>query len=273
MELGKKIAFYRKKMDMTQEALANQLGISNQAVSKWETEQSYPDVELLPRIADIFEITLDELFDRVKASEDEEQPTEEMIGNSAGEQVQWFWEDDDTLRAVLFMGHQLVEKKELNRSMGRIFSEITLNYSGEVKNIESSFNVTCENVGGSVSAGGYVECGDAGGDVTAGGYVECGDVAQSVKAGGYVECGDVGVSVTAGGYAECEVVGVSVSARGYVECGDAGGDVTAGGYVNCGDVGGNVTAEENVECGDVGGNVKAGGNVECGDVEGRIINN
>ena len=41
MELGRKIAFYRKTLNITQDALARQLGISNQAVSKWETEFSH----------------------------------------------------------------------------------------------------------------------------------------------------------------------------------------------------------------------------------------
>ena len=70
MELGRKITFYRKNLNITQDALARQPGISNQAVSKWETDQCYPDLELLPRIADIFGITLDELFGREATAKD-----------------------------------------------------------------------------------------------------------------------------------------------------------------------------------------------------------
>ena len=64
MKIGKQIAFYRKKMNLTQEELADQLGISNQAVSNWETEQNNPDEDVLIKVADIFNVTLDELFDR-----------------------------------------------------------------------------------------------------------------------------------------------------------------------------------------------------------------
>ena len=64
MNLGKKIATMRKEKHLTQEALANALGVSNQAVSKWEQALCCPDIELLPKIADLFEITLDELFGR-----------------------------------------------------------------------------------------------------------------------------------------------------------------------------------------------------------------
>ena len=51
---------------MTQEALARKLDVTNQAVSKWESGQCCPDISLLPRIADIFGITMDELFGRAK---------------------------------------------------------------------------------------------------------------------------------------------------------------------------------------------------------------
>lgn len=247
MELGKKIAAYRKNMNITQEALANQLGISNQAVSKWETEQSYPDVELLPKIADIFSISLDELFDRECASAHK---------TSVGDGGTLPWEDDDTLRAVLFVGQRLIQREDMDLASKKACNGITLEYCGNVGNIDSYFNVTCEKVGGNISAGGYVECGEVVGGIIAGGYVECESVGGFVNAGGYVACEDVEGNVTAGGYAECN---------------DVGGSVNAGGHVDCGDVGGDVTAKANVDCGDVGGNVKAGGNVDCGDVEGRII--
>ncbi len=53
----------RRRMGITQEALAAHLGVSKAAVSKWELGQNLPDVSLLPRIAALFSITLDELFD------------------------------------------------------------------------------------------------------------------------------------------------------------------------------------------------------------------
>ena len=62
--LGDHIASCRKAKGMTQEVLASQLGVTYQAVSKWENGQSYPDVALLPVLADIFEMTMDELFGR-----------------------------------------------------------------------------------------------------------------------------------------------------------------------------------------------------------------
>lgn len=46
----------------TQEALAGALGVSSQAVSRWEASGGYPDMEMLPSIANYFNITIDELF-------------------------------------------------------------------------------------------------------------------------------------------------------------------------------------------------------------------
>ena len=52
----------RKGRGFTQEKLAEALGISFQAVSKWETAQTYPDIELLPRLAELLSISIDSLL-------------------------------------------------------------------------------------------------------------------------------------------------------------------------------------------------------------------
>ncbi len=62
MSIGSQIALHRRLLNMTQEELGKLVGVSNQAVSKWESEVSMPDIMLLPRIAGALEITLDDLF-------------------------------------------------------------------------------------------------------------------------------------------------------------------------------------------------------------------
>ena len=52
----------RKSRGLTQEQLAGQLGVSPQSVSKWENCQSYPDIELLPRLAAAFSVRIDALL-------------------------------------------------------------------------------------------------------------------------------------------------------------------------------------------------------------------
>ncbi|MCR5466385.1 MAG: helix-turn-helix domain-containing protein [Lachnospiraceae bacterium] len=60
--IGSNIKKYRKKRKITQEQFAEVLGVSDQAVSRWENGTTYPDIELLPTIALYFGVTLDELM-------------------------------------------------------------------------------------------------------------------------------------------------------------------------------------------------------------------
>ncbi|MBE6976925.1 MAG: helix-turn-helix transcriptional regulator [Ruminococcaceae bacterium] len=62
--LGKRIMLCRKSMGLTQDQLAEKLGVTAQAVSKWENNQSCPDITMLPKLADIFGVTTDELLGR-----------------------------------------------------------------------------------------------------------------------------------------------------------------------------------------------------------------
>ncbi len=63
MNIGNKIKELRKKRGITQEQLANSIGVSFQAVSKWETGITLPDIALAPVLATYFEVSMDELFD------------------------------------------------------------------------------------------------------------------------------------------------------------------------------------------------------------------
>ncbi len=58
----KKLKLLRKDKNITQEQLAGYLGVSSQAVSRWECGTACPDISLLPQLADFFEITVDELL-------------------------------------------------------------------------------------------------------------------------------------------------------------------------------------------------------------------
>ena len=208
MTLGSRIALFRRKQNITQEVLAQQLGVTNQAVSKWESDQCCPDVMLLPKLADIFETSIDALFDR-------EIPSATNVP----------WGDDGVLRAVLFIGQQMVKEHPA-------CSGIEFRYSGPALQIQSDFSVSCGDVDGAVRAGGSVECNDVNGSMTAGGNVSCNDVSGPVQAGGSVECNDVSGNVAAGDDVSCGDVKGSVQAGGDVECGDVKGNITAGGQVS-----------------------------------------
>ena len=62
--IGQNIAKWRKEKGMTQDQLAEHLSVSAQAVSKWENGASLPDIAILPKLAGIFDVTLDQLFSR-----------------------------------------------------------------------------------------------------------------------------------------------------------------------------------------------------------------
>lgn len=62
LSIGENIKFLRKSQDITQEQLSEMLGVSCQSVSRWESGVCYPDMELLPVLAEIFAVTVDKLL-------------------------------------------------------------------------------------------------------------------------------------------------------------------------------------------------------------------
>ncbi|HBL85331.1 MAG: hypothetical protein A2Y17_01990 [Clostridiales bacterium GWF2_38_85] len=62
LKINEQIAFLRKQKGITQEELAQALGVTNQSVSKWESAVCCPDIQLLPDIATYFGVTVDELL-------------------------------------------------------------------------------------------------------------------------------------------------------------------------------------------------------------------
>ena len=83
--IGKRIAELRKQQGFTQEDLAEQFGLSSQAVSKWENDLAYPDILLLPKLAGLLGITVDALLTGEKPPEtrllpeEKRKPADEML--------------------------------------------------------------------------------------------------------------------------------------------------------------------------------------------------
>ena len=92
--LGKRIAMLRKEKGLTQEQLAEKVGVSAQAVSKWENDVSCPDITLLPLLGDILGVTVDELLGvkpiepHVIILDKDETPNEEKKKNRS---FTWEW--------------------------------------------------------------------------------------------------------------------------------------------------------------------------------------
>ena len=71
MDFGDKLKQYRLKEGLSQEQMAEKIGVSRQAITKWETKRGLPDVENMIILAELFKITLDELvLEEVKKQEE-----------------------------------------------------------------------------------------------------------------------------------------------------------------------------------------------------------
>ncbi len=75
MRLNEQIASLRRKNNLTQEGLAEKLGVTNQAVSKWESGQCFPDLTLLVELAELFSVSVDTLI----GYQDEQKPAPSAV--------------------------------------------------------------------------------------------------------------------------------------------------------------------------------------------------
>ena len=181
--LSENIALRRKSLGFSQETLAEKLGVTFQAVSKWENGKSTPDITLLPLFADIFDCSIDELFGR-KASK-----------------CDLPWEDDGNIRLVMFEGTKYIAK----RSNGKDF---TAKLTGNAKNVTANCNLVIEgdvegdcvsahtmcvsgNVCGKLDSGHTISVGgDVNGDCNTGHSIVAGcDINGDVKCGNTVSAG------------------------------------------------------------------------------------
>lgn len=293
MTLGNRIGQYRRKLGMTQEALAQKLDVTNQAVSKWESDQCCPDISLLPRMADIFGITTDELFGREAPAQEAPQPEPEPVREAEPVFEQEPPRQDDSRQSWKdsFWGNLFGKTIKDFEHRVKDFDEnlkndaANWNESAREQNLPEDLELPWEDdqtlrvalfVGKKLVSGHparkriefcydgpamnvYSEC-----------SVICNCVGGNVWAGDDVTCDCVGGSVSAGGDVSCDAVGDDVQAHGDVSCEAVHGDLKAAGDVDCGDVFGNLNAGGDVSCGDVQGSISAGGDVDCGRVEGSV---
>lgn len=98
--LAANILKYRKINGLSQDALANKLGVTFQAVSKWENAKATPDIAFLPIMADIFGCYIDELFGRIVKTENHFDLCTELP-----------FPDDTTIREILCNGKKIIKIK------------------------------------------------------------------------------------------------------------------------------------------------------------------
>ena len=144
--ISEKILGLRRERGITQDALAAALGVTYQAVSKWENALACPDVTMLPKIAEYFGISMAELFG-------EEKPCAKATDEpQASFEAESDWQDDNTLHAVLFRGRKMIKSKDFTEAERAAAEKVVLTYEGDVDNIISDIAVDVKgNVGGYIS--------------------------------------------------------------------------------------------------------------------------
>lgn len=309
LNMGEIIRDMRKAKGITQDALAHAAGVSIQAVSKWETGQSLPDVTLLPAIADFFHTTTDVLFGR------DADPA--PIYEAADDAPNAAFPDDDKLRVVQYLGsHQLsaeecADEREIRLLLDKVFTEPNSDRRPEII-IEGSARLSgpistplragdnvyvSGNVNGPINAGNNIVCeGMANGPVRAGAsitYPNLGkrpgsaettaifadqlpddDVLRVVQVQGRrilsIEESADERTIRLCIDPESICPNVTVYGSAHIE-GTVEGSLSAGDSAVCGNVGGSVTAGDAVTCESVGGSVTAGEGVRIsGDVQGSV---
>lgn len=157
MSIGKNIARFRKAKGWTQAELGEKIGVSNQAVSKWESGTSMPDVMLLPVLADAFECYIDELFSR-------EVKTEIHYDHCA----EFPWADDNTIRIFQTVGKKIIKSQEANTCIEVAFPRNCNETTRQYFKVEVLGNLMSDSsINGDVVCHGYIDCHEINGDVSA----------------------------------------------------------------------------------------------------------
>lgn len=236
--LSENLKALRKEKGINQETLAEYLGISVQAVSKWENNLSYPDIEFLPIIADYYEITIDYLLTGKSINESNEALSLSHANNNTSYVN---LPNDNVLRILQFRGNELLSKDTYDNKT-RIMLQL-----GSDKNEYSKVNVE---IWGSADIEGNIE-----GNVNTGLELNCGSINGNAYSGLGLNSGNI----SGNGYA-----GLGLN------CGNVGGDAKAGLGLNCGNVAGNADAGSGINCGDIHGDVTAHGDLHCSKIKGDV---
>ena len=121
MTIGKRIGQLRRARGMTQDAMAEQLGVSPQAVSKWENDQTCPDISLLPKLARFLGVTVDHLL----TGEQEEKLQMQTVPDTQHKRV-----EDMVLRISVDSPDGEKVRVNLPMSLARMSNEMGFNLDG-----------------------------------------------------------------------------------------------------------------------------------------------
>ena len=175
--LAANILKYRKKSGLSQEELANKLGVTFQAVSKWENAKAAPDITFLPIMADIFDCYIDELFSR-------EIKTEIHYDHCA----EFPWPDDNTVRIFQTVGKKIIKSQEEKTCIEVTFPRNCNETTRQYFKVEVFGNIVSDgSINGDVVCHGRIDCNEINGDVNAQGDIS----AYSINCFGKIVCNEI----------------------------------------------------------------------------------
>ena len=222
--IAKNIVFFRKRLRLTQEELASKFSISFQAVSKWESGSSIPDINFLPLLASTFNITIDELF--------QEQMEDNIITK------------ENTITIVVYDGKQVINQFDATTTPAKVV------LSGKPKDLISYANLEVKE---NLSVEGGVTCH---GKLTAD-RINCGGltckadmVADQVNCGGLTVGGNIVVDRMSSGGATIKGIMTAdkISCGGLICASDLNGH-----HIECKD---KISVQGNISCqGEIRANV------------------
>lgn len=200
MKLAETIRRLRLDKNVTQEVLAEVLGVSMQAVSKWENNVACPDIALLPVISSYFGVSIDYLL---TGRSDGNQQLPDIPRNGKFK-LSSDIPRDGKLKVIQMLDGKLLSVEDVDKKQKiEIILPDNLNHNQEV-NIEIYGDCTIEgNVSGNVMSKEKVMCGNVSGHVEAEGDAYCGNVGEYVKAAGDVNCGNIGKYLETHGDVNC----------------------------------------------------------------------
>ncbi len=237
MTTGDKISKLRRENNYTQEQLAELLGVSRQAISKWESSLAYPETDKLIRISELFDCSLDYLL---KDSVDErwstnsgcELPADESITNSDNSQ------EGITDFSVNIRGRRLHERKSKKTFLGLPLWHVAKNAKGIVAvgiNATGVIAIGCK-AKGLVSIGvlsiGLLAYGTLSIGLISLGFLALGLIAAGCFSFGILSAGAISVGIisvggvaigkfAAGGLAIGQYFAIGGAAKGYIAIGDS----------------------------------------------------
>ncbi len=182
MNIGVNIKHLRQKKQLTQEQLADYLGVSYQAISKWETNANTPDISLLPKIAVYFDVSIDALFSDNISS---------YLADSSFTDKFHYIKNDDVIRIVQMRGNQILSISQ-DISKNNFPIEIAFprncNNSTQYFKVEVFGHIICDSsINGDVVCHQSIQCGTINGDIHSEGDIKV----HEINCCGNINCSNI----------------------------------------------------------------------------------